>query len=387
MHLGLNLLFLVPGATGGRETYARELLAAMLEAEPGLRVTAYANAAAAPELRRDLGGGVAVRAVPVRIERPERWAAGELALVPAMAGTDRVDVLHSPANFGPFAGPFVRVQTLHDLQYRALPALQPRGRRILTGWMLRAAARRADRLITGSEAAREEIVAAYGVPRARIDVIPHGVRVPNAPVSDAASLARRLGVDGRPMALTVASNLPHKNLAAVIDALALIEPARRPALVMAGLATDDGSLAERARGLGVQDDVRLLGRCDDDELERLYALAACVVLPSLYEGFGLPAIEAMARGVPVAAADIPTLREVTAGAGLAFDPRRPGSLADALTRLLEDGALRERLHAAGLERAAAFTWSAAAHATLDCYRRALASAAARSPSRFRRASS
>jgi glycosyltransferase involved in cell wall biosynthesis len=391
VRLGLNLLFLVPGATGGRETYARELIAAMVSLEPGLRLTAYVNSAAEPTLRRELGHNVDVRRVPVRIERPEQWVAGELGLLPAIARRDGIELLHSLANFGPASGPFVRVQTLHDLQYRAVPELVPVARRVVTGVMLRLAARRAQRIITGSEATLEEIVAVLRVPRDRLEVIHHGVRVRSQTVGQGPEMRHRLGCGERPVVLTVATNLPHKNLRAVIEALALIDAGTRPLVAMAGLGTDDGQLLALARSLGVQEDVRLLGRCSAEEVEALYALAACVVQPSLYEGFGLPAAEAMARGVPLACADIPTLREVTAGAALTFDPLRPGELADAVGRLIRDSELRVRLAAAGRERAKAFNWTEAGRATLSCYARALSAAAparpgGRSPSRGIRAS-
>jgi glycosyltransferase involved in cell wall biosynthesis len=154
--------------------------------------------------------------------------------------------------------------------------------------------------------------------------------------------------------------------------MAQIPPERRPLLVAPGYGTfhDDALTALVAR-LGIAGDVRLLGWVSDAELEGLYALAALFVLPSLYEGFGLPVLEAMARGVPVACSDRGSLREVAGGAALVFDPERPDDIARAIAQVLGDREQADRLRAAGREQAARFTWERSAQLTLDAYRRAL----------------
>jgi glycosyltransferase involved in cell wall biosynthesis len=192
--------------------------------------------------------------------------------------------------------------------------------------------------------------------------------VPSASISD---IQRRHGLGSRRVVLAVATNLPHKNLGALIDALAMIDPAQRPLLVLAGHGTDDGSLRERARAAGVLDDVRLLGSCTTAELDGLYALAGCLVLPTLHEGFGLPVLEAMARSLPVACSDIAALREVAGEAAAYFDPRRPEQIAAAVAKLLTDRGLAGRLAELGRARAQGFSWSAAAEGTLASYRLAL----------------
>ena len=175
----------------------------------------------------------------------------------------------------------------------------------------------------------------------------------------------------RPVALTVASYLPHKNLEVLFEALARIEPGRRPVLVMAGLGTDAAALRARAIAAGVQNDVRLLGYSQPAELEGLYRLAACIVLPSRYEGFGLPVLEAMARNVPVVCSDIPSLREVAGDAAVRFSPEDAGEIAAAIERVLGERGLAARLVEAGARQVRQFSWTRAAEATLQCYRRAL----------------
>jgi glycosyltransferase involved in cell wall biosynthesis len=372
MRLGLDLLFLVPDETGGRETYARELISAMFEIEPALSATAFVSREGASALERQLGTSMRVVRIPIFAHRPEQWAVGELALLPLCGARAHVDVLHSMANFAPASGPFCRVLTLHDLQYRALPALLPRARRIGTEALLGLSARRAHRIITVSAFSRDELMRELAIPAERIELIRNGLgRQSPQPAVPERELRQRHRLDARPVVLTVSSDLPHKNLGALLDALALIAPSRRPLLVLVGGRTDRGALNARARSAGVAADVRLLGFRPPEELEGFYRLAACVVVPSLYEGFGLPVLEAMARGTPVACSDIPPLREVAGEAALLFSPMSTLGMAMAVERLIQDKELAHHLSTAGRERAARFSWASAAESTLACYRRVL----------------
>ncbi len=370
MRVGLNLLYLVPGETGGRESYARELVPAMIEQAPELELVAFVNRDAGPSLVRELGPRIRAVELPVSPHARGRWALGELVLVAAAARRAKVDVLHSMANFAPPWGPFRSVVTIHDLQYLAVPELLSWPMRTGTAAMVSLAARRADRIIAVSVAGREEIVAGLGVERERIDVIHNGVRRPPASASTA-GVRERHGLGQRRFVLAVATNLPHKNLPVLIGALASIGPAERPALVIAGQGTDDGALRAQAVSAGVGDDVRLLGSCAGEELDALYALADCLVLPTLHEGFGLPVLEAMARSLPVACSGIPALREVAGDAALYFDPRDPTQIAARIGELLTDDELTARLRNAGRARATAFSWAKSAKETLASYRRAL----------------
>jgi glycosyltransferase involved in cell wall biosynthesis len=377
MHLGLDLLFLIPDESGGRETYARELIAAILEREPALQATAFVNAEAGEALQRELGGAMRVVGVPVSARRPAQWAVGELGLLPLIGARAGIDVLHSLANFAPVGGPFRRVITLHDLQYKAVPELLSPARRAGTAALIGLAARRADRLITVSQFARDEIVAELGVAAEAIDVIPNGVAIADeASTVPEAELRARHRLDERPVVLAVATHLPHKNLGTLLAAHAVIADGRRPVLVLVGAGTDGPALQARALVEGASPDVRLLGYRPAPELAGLYQLAAGAVVPSLYEGFGLPVLEAMARGIPVACSDIGALRELAGDAALRFSPFNTSAIAAAIVALVEDRDLGDRLASAGRERAARFSWKAAAEATLSCYRRALAPAGA-----------
>ena len=166
---------------------------------------------------------------------------------------------------------------------------------------------------------------------------------------------------------------PHKNLLRLLEAHARLDAASRPVLVLPGYPTPhEQELVQRARALGTLDHVRLPHWLGRDDLDGLYAIATAFVFPSLYEGFGLPVLEAMRHGVPVACSDRSSLPEVAGDAALLFDPENVDALTGVLRRLLGDEALRDRLRDAGRERAGLFTWEATAAATADVYRRALA---------------
>lgn len=370
MRVGLDLLYLLPGETGGRETYARELIRAMLERSSELDLVAFVSRDAKPQIEHELWDAARLVALPVSARGRGQWALGELALISVSARREGVELLHSMANFAPPWGRFRRVVTIHDLQYRAVPELLSPAMRIGTSALVSLAARRAHRIIAVSAAGRDEIVAGLGIDAGRIDVVPNGVRRP-PPAPDTQELRERYGLDRRSVALAVATNLPHKNLPALFSALALIPAETRPVLLLAGHETDDARMVAQAAAAGVADDVRLLGARSTQELESLYALADCLVLPSLHEGFGLPVAEAMARSLPVACSEIPALREVARSAALYFDPRSPEQIARRLEELLGNPELATRLRELGRTRAEAFSWHAAAEGTLASYRRAL----------------
>jgi glycosyltransferase involved in cell wall biosynthesis len=370
MRVGLDLLYLVPGETGGRETYARELVPALRERSPELELVAFVNRDAGAQLAAELGEGICAVVLPISARRRGQWALGELALVSVAARRARVELLHSMANFAPTWGGFRRVVTIHDLQYKAVPELLSWPMRAGTSALLVPAARRADRIIAVSSAGREEIVAGLGAARERIDVVPNGVR-PASPSPSTDGVRERLGLGQGAVALAVATNLPHKNLTALIEALALLAPEERPMLVLVGHGTDEEALRARAGAAGLTEFVRLLGGRSIEELDSLYALATCLVLPTLHEGFGLPVLEAMARSLPVICSDIPALREVAGNAALYFDPRLPEQIARRMVEVITDQALADRLRELGRARAGAFSWSAAADGTLASYRRAL----------------
>jgi glycosyltransferase involved in cell wall biosynthesis len=372
MHVGLNLVYLVPGETGGTETYARELVAALVAHHPQLRVTAFINRESAADAASPWPGLVPTVTVPVSARRRSEWVRGEQQLLPGLAARVGVDVLHSLANTSPLRGPQRRVVTIQDVIFRIYPQTHTRARALALRVLVPLGARRAHRIIASSGSTRDDLVEMFGVLPSKIDVVPLGLGARTVAPTAEPELRGRLGLGTRTVALTVSAKRPHKNLMRLLDALALIPAERRPLLILPGYPTPyEADLRARAARLGLEGDTRFLGWVADEDMEGLYALAACFVFPSLYEGFGLPVLEAMARRVPVATSDRGSLAEVAGAAALLFDPEDPRAIAAALERLLGDASERERLRALGVAQAARFTWQATAAATVESYRRTL----------------
>ncbi len=373
-HVGLNLIFLVPGETGGMEVVARELIPALLEEAPaGMGFTAFVNREAAAAGDGPWGELLPAVTVPVNARNRVQWVLGEQTLLPAMAARAGVDLMHSLASTAPLWGRFRRVVTVHDLIYARFPdahaGLRDKGMRVLVP----GAVRRSDRVIADSNSTREDLVQLLGVDPQRIDVVPLGLgairRQEPLPERD---VRARLQLGERSVVLSLSAKRPHKNLLALIGALARIAPDARPVLVLPGYPTaHEAELRARAAALGIADDVRFPAWLSSAELEGLWSIARAFVFPSLYEGFGLPVLEAMARNVPVACSNASSLPEVAGDAALLFDPHEEAAIASAISRLLGDETLRARLQARGLARARQFTWQRTAQLTLDSYARAL----------------
>jgi glycosyltransferase involved in cell wall biosynthesis len=374
VHVGLNLVFLVPGETGGMEVAARELIPALLAAAPPeTRFTAFVNREAAAAGDGPWGEQLAAVTVPVSARNRVQWVLGEQLLLPRLAARAGVELMHSLASTAPLRGRFARVVTIHDLIYARFPeahaGLRDRGMRVLVP----GAARRSDRVIADSQSTRDDLVELLRLDPRRIDVVPLGLgAVRRAQAPPEAETRERFSLGERRLLLSLSAKRPHKNLRTLIDALATLEGADRPVLVLPGYPTaHEAELREHARAVGVEEDVRFVSWVSAEQLEGLWELADAFIFPSLYEGFGLPVLEAMARGVPVACSNASSLPEVAGEAALLFDPRSVTQLATAIARLLSDGALRERLREAGHARVRQFTWERAARLTLDSYARAL----------------
>jgi glycosyltransferase involved in cell wall biosynthesis len=373
-HIGLNLIFLVPGETGGMEVYARELIPALLAAAPaGMRFTAFVNRETAAARSGPWGELLPAVTVPVSARKRTQWVLGEQVLLPRLAARRGVDLVHSLASTAPLWGDFRRVVTVHDLIYARFPeahsGLREQGMKLLVP----RAARRSARVIADSQSTRADLIELLGIDSEQIDVVPLGLgtvrRTQPLPEDE---VRARFGLGERRVVLSLSAKRPHKNLATLIAALAQIPAEDRPLLVLPGYPTrHEKELRERSTAAGVAGDVRFLGWASGAEIEGLWAIAEAFVFPSLYEGFGLPVLEAMARGVPVACSNASSLPEVAGEAALLFDPRDERGIAAALRRLLQDDALRERLRALGQARASEFTWERAARLTLASYARAL----------------
>jgi alpha-1,3-rhamnosyl/mannosyltransferase len=225
-------------------------------------------------------------------------------------------------------------------------------------------------VIVLAQAGARDVVEHLGVRAKDIDVIPLAARgdqlhAPTPP----AELRERLGLSAGPLILTVSAKKVHKNLERLVRAMALVaERWPEAMLVMPGNPTPhEQDLRELARELGIAGNVAFPAYVDAADLEGLYALASCFVFASINEGFGIPVLEAMHRGVPVACSNASALPEVAGDAALYFDPYSVRGIADALGELIGDRVVADRLAAAGREREREFTWEATARATLESY--------------------
>jgi glycosyltransferase involved in cell wall biosynthesis len=368
MRVGLNLYHLVPGETGGAETYDRCLIEALVRIGPELELVLFAFAPAAAALAREPWSGE-VRFATRRGTGRNRFGrvAAEQALLPIVR-RHRIDLLHNLLTTAPAFPGVPQVTTVHDLIYRRFPETHFALLNLGVAALVPVAVRRSTRLLTPSEATKADLVRELGADPDRVDVTGEGPGLPQpASLLRAEEVRERFDLGSRPVVLSVSAKRPHKNLERLLTAFAHVRHEPQPVLVLPGYATPHEQELHRSAPANV----RFLGWVEDAELDSLYRIATCLVFPSLAEGFGLPVLEAMTRGTPVACSDTSSLPEVAGQAALYFDPRDGASITRAIERLLADDGLRERLRAAGVERARRFTWQGAAEATIASYTRAL----------------
>ncbi len=348
---------------GGIGRYIRSLTAAMLEVDSELRLTLLMRPGQAlwelpaDRVRRvDFGAGL--------------YSLGELWRTGGVLRKIAPDLFHEPHYILPFCLPCQSVVTIHDLIHVRFPEHLSWLERRYARWMLNAAARRADRVITVSEASRRDLQAYTGISADRVQVTPLGVdpRFFDIAATEAKAARESCGLDGE-FVLYVGALKPHKNPLGLLRAFRQAEiPAA--GLVMAGEhpSTELKAVIDRERlGKGV----RFVGPREDPELRGLYAAARLFVLPSRCEGFGLPLVEAMAAGVPVIAASAGALPEVGGECAVYVSPDDTPGLAEAMRRLWNDQSERSRRIGLGLARARGFTWERTAELTLEVYRRAI----------------
>lgn len=303
--------------------------------------------------------------------RPTARIIWEQLFAPISITRRGIDLFHASAYALPLLCPARSVVTVHDLSFFRFPHLFNRFNRVYLRTITRLSARRATRLIAVSEATARDIVDLLGVPRAKVAVVHNGVdgRFRPLPVAEVAAFRARRGLPEQ-FILHLGTLEPRKNLTTLVRAYARLRrmTARPPALVLAGgRGWLDEEIFRLVGELGLGESVHFPGYVEWEEQPLWYNAAAVFAYPSLYEGFGLPPLEALACGTPVVAARTSSLPEVVGDAGLLVAPTDDHALADALRTILTDAGSRDDLSERGIHQAARFRWTTAARKTLDVY--------------------
>jgi glycosyltransferase involved in cell wall biosynthesis len=352
--IGINALYLIPGGVGGTEIYLRELLKTLAEIDSTDEYFVFTNLETGSDLvPKQTNFHWKQQAVHAKF-RPGRIIWEQLAL-PLECSRYRLDVLFNPGFTAPFFCPCPQVTTFHDLQHKRHPEYFRWFDLPFWNLFLRMAVNRSRALIAVSEATGRDLVEFYPSSEDRVSVVHHGV--------DQAFFELNRSVI-EPYLLCVSTLHPHKNLERLIRTFEKWTGPEK--LVLAGMRGFRTPAIEKLiadHGMGGR--VELKGWVPRKDLMELYARALAFIYPSTFEGFGMPVLEAMAAGVPVACSGIAPLKEVAGGGALFFDPLEDADVANAIERVLTEEKLRTELGEAGRARARGFHWESSARATLN----------------------
>lgn len=290
---------------------------------------------------------------------------------PWQASRRRLNLLHSMAFVTPWLAPCPTIITIYDLSFIHFPERFPRSQQWYLRTQTRRSCRRARRVITISESSRQDVHQFFGVPLAQIDIIYPGVDENYRPYpQDEVAQFRQQKGHGRYL-LHVGTLQPRKNIPTLLEAFARLNVPDLQLVLIGGKGWLYDEIFARVLSLGLADRVHFTGYVPDEELPLWYNAAELLVFPSLYEGFGMPVIEAMACGTPVVAANGSSIPEAVGEAGLLFEPLQATKLAECITAVLHDPQLSAKMRAQGLAHAGQFSWERAGRETANAYRLAL----------------
>ncbi|HET7091659.1 MAG TPA: glycosyltransferase family 1 protein [Anaerolineae bacterium] len=368
LHVAISAHLLASrGAAGyrsaGIHTYIANLLAHLPHLDPGVRYTIYTNAQPPVDAR--------IRPAWLPTAKPLMRILWEQLAQPLALRRDRPDVLHAAAFVAPLASSCPAVVTVYDLSFALFPEHFRGPNQTYLSIFTRLSVRRARRVIAISEHTRRDVHRLYGVPLDHIDVAYPGVDARFRPMPrEEVEAFRRKHVLPERFFLYLGTLEPRKNLDRLIDACRGLEIGDWRLVLVGGKGWRVDDLFARVKSHGLEQRVTFAGYAPAEDLPLWYNAATAFVYPSLYEGFGIPPLEAMACGTPVIASSAASLPEVVGDAGILVAPDDVQGLAQSMRRVWRDETLRGDLSRHGNERARRFTWEATARATLESYRRA-----------------
>ncbi len=371
MRIGLNLLYLLPGIVGGTQTYAVSLIRALAALDTDNEYVLYVNRESE---NLDITQAANFRRVvcPVSAIRREARYAYEQLVLPAALKRDKIGLLHSMGYVGPLAPPCPQVISIHDLIYRGHQSMMTERKQKALEFFVKQAARRSRCIITISENSKREIAEAIEIDLGKI-VVTYLAARPAAPPStpeERLPALLRYGITF-PYVLAFSSPNPVKNISRLIEAFAGACADLPHQLVLIGHPPQGVSFEAEAERLGIGGRVVAAGYVPGEDIGPLLQGADLFAFPSLYEGFGLPVLDAQQEGIPVICSTAASLPEVAGEGALLFDPLSVEAMRDALRAGLLDRPLRARLKAQGRTNAAKFTWERTARQTLDVYRQTI----------------
>ncbi len=377
--VGINLLWMVPGIVGGSETYMTRLLRGLAERDSRLDYTLFALPQMA-EAHPDLASQYRVSYAPLSGQMKSFRVAGENSWLAKECRKQMIDLVHHGGGTMPLVRTARRsVLTIHDLQFLYFPEYFTRTKLRFLKMMVPRSAEAARLVLVPSEFSRRTVIERLSIDPSTVIVVPHGI-APRDQSEVPTDIRSRFELDG-PYFLYPAATYPHKNHLVLLEAFShLLKDHPEALLVLTGakawqewsVAKDMGQRIQREIvNLGISERVRSLGYVSSADLDALYNDAVALTFPSRFEGFGAPALEAMARGCAVIASNATALPEVLATCGKLVSPDNAEEWCQAMALMLEDEDLRAAYAKAGLQRACIFDWGRAAGILEDAYRHAL----------------
>ena len=368
MRIGLNLLFIIPGQNGGTQTYAESLIKALAAIDKEDDFTVFVSReGAALELPKQANFHKVV--CPVQAVRREVRYAYEQMLFPRLLSRYDFDVLHSLGYVCPLYSPCPSVVSIADLNYLTSWHGMSRSKQLFLGWFVTQSARHADAVLTISQFSKSELLHHLQVPDSKVSVTLLGPREA-LPLSAECweDLASQYGI-GEAYLMAFGSLTNNKNIARLVRAFARIYSQIPHTLLLVGHLPPGSELQAEIASLGVGSRIKFTGYVADAHIMPLLEHADLFVFPSLYEGFGLPVLEAQTAGIPVACSTAASLPEVAGDGAMFFDPTSTEEMGHVLLQCLLDQTLRDTLVERGYANAQRFSWEKTAHQTLEVYRR------------------